>query len=219
MKLIELRKEDILKFKRLMQEAFQYGYESVYGKDNSQVLPENLGGNHNINGNYYSLDMIAAGGLIDIGYLPASVIDIVLPFMDSVSTTSLQPNDVLFVRTPTTMSNNTLHWITSKELKSLIGRRITIANTCSNKYIGVSNVWVVDGTYDINNNFIENSAEFKTIEIYPNESVTLEFQNITTVKSASKKTEAGDRYKVDLYYPKLCWKLVANALSFYQITT
>ena len=29
MKLVELRKEDIDKFKKLMQDAFQYGYELV----------------------------------------------------------------------------------------------------------------------------------------------------------------------------------------------
>ena len=40
MKLIKLRDEDINKFKKYMQESFQYGYESVYGKDKSQVLPE-----------------------------------------------------------------------------------------------------------------------------------------------------------------------------------
>ena len=40
MKLIKLRDEDINKFKKYMRESFQYGYESVYGKDKSQVLPE-----------------------------------------------------------------------------------------------------------------------------------------------------------------------------------
>lgn len=40
MKLIELRNEDIKTFKKLMQEAFQYGYESTCGKDDSLVLPE-----------------------------------------------------------------------------------------------------------------------------------------------------------------------------------
>lgn len=40
MKLIRLRDEDIVDFKKYMQESFQYGYESVYGKDKSQVLPE-----------------------------------------------------------------------------------------------------------------------------------------------------------------------------------
>lgn len=40
MKLIRLRDEDIADFKKYMQESFQYGYESVYGKDKEQVLPE-----------------------------------------------------------------------------------------------------------------------------------------------------------------------------------
>ena len=40
MNLIKLRNEDINKFKKLMQESFQYGYELVYGNDKVQVLPE-----------------------------------------------------------------------------------------------------------------------------------------------------------------------------------
>jgi N-acetylglutamate synthase-like GNAT family acetyltransferase len=40
MELIELRKEDTREFKRLMQESFQLGYESVFGKCNEEVLPE-----------------------------------------------------------------------------------------------------------------------------------------------------------------------------------
>lgn len=40
MKLIELRSDNINEFKKLMQESFQYGYESIYGKDKNQVLPE-----------------------------------------------------------------------------------------------------------------------------------------------------------------------------------
>ena len=40
MKLVELKNEDVQKFKNLMIEAFQYGYESYCGKDKEQVLPE-----------------------------------------------------------------------------------------------------------------------------------------------------------------------------------
>ena len=40
MELIELRDKDIIEFKKLMQEAFQYGYESIYGRDKEQVLPD-----------------------------------------------------------------------------------------------------------------------------------------------------------------------------------
>lgn len=40
MKLIRLKEEDVGDFKKHMQEAFQYGYESVYGIDKEQVLPE-----------------------------------------------------------------------------------------------------------------------------------------------------------------------------------
>ena len=40
MKLVELRKDDIQEFKNRMIEAFQYGYESYYGKDKEQVLLE-----------------------------------------------------------------------------------------------------------------------------------------------------------------------------------
>ena len=40
MDLIKLKKEDLEKFKKLMQDAFQYGYESVYGNDKKQILPD-----------------------------------------------------------------------------------------------------------------------------------------------------------------------------------
>ena len=40
MKLISLREKDKSDFKKLMIEAFQYGYESYCGKDEGQVLPE-----------------------------------------------------------------------------------------------------------------------------------------------------------------------------------
>lgn len=40
MNLIRLKDENQRKFKKYMQESFQYGYESVYGKDKSQILPE-----------------------------------------------------------------------------------------------------------------------------------------------------------------------------------
>lgn len=40
MKFIRLRDKDKVNFKKYMQESFQYGYESVYGKEKSQVLPE-----------------------------------------------------------------------------------------------------------------------------------------------------------------------------------
>ena len=40
MRLVELKNDDIKEFKKLMIEAFQYGYESVYGKDKGQVLPD-----------------------------------------------------------------------------------------------------------------------------------------------------------------------------------
>ena len=40
MKFIELRKEDVSEFKKLMQEAFQYGFESYTKQKEEQVLPE-----------------------------------------------------------------------------------------------------------------------------------------------------------------------------------
>lgn len=40
MKLIELKNEDVPDFKKYLQESFQFGYESVCGKDKAQVLPE-----------------------------------------------------------------------------------------------------------------------------------------------------------------------------------
>lgn len=40
MELIELQDEDLSKFKMLLQESFQYGYENVYGKCEELILPE-----------------------------------------------------------------------------------------------------------------------------------------------------------------------------------
>ena len=40
MELIELQDEDLSKFKMLLQESFQYGYENVYGKCEKLILPE-----------------------------------------------------------------------------------------------------------------------------------------------------------------------------------
>ena len=40
MELIELQDEDLSKFKMLLQESFQYGYERVYGKCEELILPE-----------------------------------------------------------------------------------------------------------------------------------------------------------------------------------
>lgn len=40
MKLIRLKEEDVVDFKKYMQESFQYGCESVYGNDKLQVLSE-----------------------------------------------------------------------------------------------------------------------------------------------------------------------------------
>ena len=41
MELVRLRNENIKEFKQLMIDAFQYGYEAVYGKSKEQILPEN----------------------------------------------------------------------------------------------------------------------------------------------------------------------------------
>ena len=38
MELIELQDNDLAKFKNLMQESFQHGYERVYGKSNELIL-------------------------------------------------------------------------------------------------------------------------------------------------------------------------------------
>ena len=40
MKLIQLRKEDVREFKKLMQESFQYGFESYTKTKEEQVLPD-----------------------------------------------------------------------------------------------------------------------------------------------------------------------------------
>ena len=58
MKLVELRKENIEEFKKLMQDAFQYGYESIYGKDKEQVLPDKDIEENLNNSNSYAYEMI-----------------------------------------------------------------------------------------------------------------------------------------------------------------
>ena len=58
MKLIELKSEDIKEFKKLMIEAFQYGYESVYGEDKGQVLPDKDIDDDLSNNNSYAYEMI-----------------------------------------------------------------------------------------------------------------------------------------------------------------
>jgi len=68
MKLVELRKENIKEFKKLMQDAFQYGYESIYGKDKEQVLPDKDIDDNLKNPNSYAYEMIdnneIVGGVI-----------------------------------------------------------------------------------------------------------------------------------------------------------
>lgn len=58
MKLVELKKEDIKQFKKYMQEAFQYGYESVYGKSKEIILPEKDIDNDLNNKNSYAYEMV-----------------------------------------------------------------------------------------------------------------------------------------------------------------
>lgn len=41
MPIVRLESKDLVEFKMKMQEAFQYGYESVFGVSNSLVLQEN----------------------------------------------------------------------------------------------------------------------------------------------------------------------------------
>ena len=68
MNLIKLKDEDLKEFKKLMQDAFQYGYESVYGKDKEQVLPDKDIDNNLKNLNSYAYEMIdnneIVGGVI-----------------------------------------------------------------------------------------------------------------------------------------------------------
>ena len=68
MKLVELRKENIEEFKKIMQDAFQYGYESIYGKDKEQVLPDKDIEENLKNPNSYAYEMIdndeLVGGVI-----------------------------------------------------------------------------------------------------------------------------------------------------------
>ena len=58
MNLIKLKDEDLKEFKKLMQEAFQYGYESVYGKSKEQILPEKDIDNDLDNKNSYAYELV-----------------------------------------------------------------------------------------------------------------------------------------------------------------
>ena len=68
MELIKLRDKDINEFKRLMQESFQYGYESIYGSDKEQVLPDKDIDENLNNPNSHAFEMIdnneIVGGVI-----------------------------------------------------------------------------------------------------------------------------------------------------------
>lgn len=68
MNLIKLKDEDLKEFKKLMQDAFQYGYELIYGKDKEQVLPDKDIEDNLKNPNSYAYEMInnndIVGGVI-----------------------------------------------------------------------------------------------------------------------------------------------------------
>ncbi len=58
MKLIKLKNEDLKEFKKLMQEAFQYGYESVQSNNQGQILPDKDIDENLKNSNSYAYEMI-----------------------------------------------------------------------------------------------------------------------------------------------------------------
>ena len=58
MKLIKLGKKDTNEFKKLMQDAFQYGYESVHGSDQGQILPDKDVDENLKNPNSFAYEMI-----------------------------------------------------------------------------------------------------------------------------------------------------------------
>ena len=64
MKFIELKTEDISKFKKIMQEAFQYGYESIYGKSDEPILPDKDIEDNLKNENSYAYEMIENDDII-----------------------------------------------------------------------------------------------------------------------------------------------------------
>lgn len=72
MDLIKLKEEDLKEFKKLMKDAFQYGYESIYGKDKEQVLPDKDIEDNLKNPNSYAYEMIdndeLVGGVIVIDH-------------------------------------------------------------------------------------------------------------------------------------------------------
>ena len=64
MRLIELKEEDMELFKKYAQEAFQFGYESVYGKCEEIVLPDEDMEKSLNNKNSYAYEMIDGNGNI-----------------------------------------------------------------------------------------------------------------------------------------------------------
>ena len=87
MKLIKLRKEDEKEFKKLMIDAFQFGYESYTKQKEEQVLPEDDIDNSLNNPNCIGYEMIDEDGTI----LGGAIVNINLE-------TKINYLDFLFVR-------------------------------------------------------------------------------------------------------------------------
>lgn len=64
MELIKLRYKDINEFKKLMQESFQYGYESIYGSGKEQVLPDKDIDENLKDPNSHTYEMIDNDGIV-----------------------------------------------------------------------------------------------------------------------------------------------------------
>ncbi len=90
MKLNKLRKEDVIEFKKLMQETFQYGFESYTKQKEEQVLPEKDIDDCLNNPNGHAYEMIDDDGSI----LGGTIVNIN-------SSTQINHLDFLFVRVGT----------------------------------------------------------------------------------------------------------------------
>ena len=148
---------------------------------------------------WHSLDMRSADGIIDISFVPDIYYDdgtlnklgnqsnlcIMLPWLN---VTNIDASDVFtlsFCRTPTHMSGSGIHYLTSDEMKQLVGRKMVLVNNTA------QDIFIRNGG---------SSSDF--VILYKGLSCAFEFVlEISVRKSMSPYGQA-----VDYYTPKYFWK-------------
>lgn len=144
-----------------------------------------------------SLDMRSAQGIIDIVALP-DIIDstkmfgIILPWLKATYNTDEGKYEYNFLRTPTRMNGEGLHYITLQEIKQLVGRQMIIVNSTSDAF-----VVCLDGT---------SSASSSAVVLYPQDSYVFEFiLDNTETESVSVKLANGAVFTHDVALPHYKW--------------